>query len=586
MIKMEERKMRNISKMFLLGAGIVLSLAGCQKGTTPANLTGKAIRFSAAAGSVNTRTSFSGDGTQDGTKTDEFGRKLLTWERIDWTVGDAVMIASDNATVYQDPNNTHYATYTVASVTANGDISEAELDEKAGTEELFFTGAEKYSFWGVYPAAVGVGTDLQEGKASYTINGAQPVASATATTKEVTVGEVTKKLTTLAGGMTQGVMLALAENQTTESVKLQFYPAFTAFEFTLNSAGGDLTLKELVLTPAPVEDVVTTSLAGDVVASIKAGGTSTFTTTYPATKALTYTFPDNTVISTTDYLTFTVFALPETIKGLVLEFHMGEDGEIIQKAALKKNGADITFDPCKKYNLRGIAVRGGWTFELDGEVLEWEYIEKTTDFGEQLQTSAFEDHDATPQRLIEGAAENGENNYSSFDAVDKSYTPMSYDAFIALGNRKPPFTEEQNAYLSEHPTYQYNYYQNRTLLPTADYFEFSFTPQAPRAGYWMFEPQGDITMFTAAILDVDTMTWVPTDIGNMQGQIMNKAVQIRLYPSSLVPSTRTQPYSIYFKVYFSSNINFEPALSADSEIQDVHGAGDFSYWHFVIPANN
>ncbi len=576
--------MRNISKLFLLGAGIVLSLAGCQKGTTPSNLTGKAIHFSAAAGSVNTRTAFSGEGTQDGTKTDEFGRKLLTWERIDWTVGDAVMIASDKATVYQDPNNTHYATYTVASVTANGDISEAELDEKAGSEELFFTGAEKYTFWGVYPAAVGVGTDLQEGKASYTINGAQPVASATATTKEVTVGEVTKKLTTLAGDMTQGVMLALAENQTTESVKLQFYPAFTAFEFTLNSAGGDLTLKELVLTPAPVEDVVTTSLAGDVVASIKTGGTSTFTTTYPATKALTYTFPDNTVISPTDYLTFTVFALPETIKGLVLEFHMGEDGDIIQKAALKKNGEDITFAPCKKYNLRGIAVRGGWTFELDGQVLEWEYLEKETNFSEQVQSSAFEDHQATPMRLIVGADETKTgtdvNNYVAFDPIDQSYTPATYAEYNAMSA-----SEKQN-YQTDHPTYQYRFYQNRTLLPTAEYFDFSFTPQAPRAGYWMFEPQGDIEMFDLYMMGADQTNYSKVEMSHIQGQIMNQPVKFQLKPSSLVPSTRTQSYAIYFKVYFSSNVNFEPALSADSEVQDVHGDGSFSYWHFVIPANN
>ena len=265
--------MRNISKMFLLGAGIVLSLAGCQKGTTPASLTGKAIHFSAAAGSVSTRTAFSGEGTQDGTKTDEFGRKLLTWERIDWTVGDAVMIASDNATVYQDPNNTHYATYTVASVTANGDISEAELDEKAGSEELFFTGAEKYTFWGIYPATAGVGTDLLQDKATYTISDAQPVNDPTATTKEVTVGEVTKKLTTLSADMDQAVMLAKAENQTSENVTLDFYPAFTAFEFTLNSLTSDIILKELLLYNDEGK-----SLAGDVTATIKAGGETTFDT--------------------------------------------------------------------------------------------------------------------------------------------------------------------------------------------------------------------------------------------------------------------------------------------------------------------
>ena len=573
--------MKSILKMTLLSAGIVLSLAACQKGTTPGQLNGKAVQFGAKSGSVDTRTAFSGDGTVTTAekKADEFGRKILTRERIDWKVGDAILIASDKATVYGDPY-TKFATYTVAKVTPNGDLSEAELDEKAGSEELFFNENETYAFWGVYPASAGIGTELVNSKVNYSISDVQ---ESTGALTPVTVDG--KTLTPLGSDMSQAVMLAAAENQTQESVILDFYPGFTAFEFTLNSVGGDLVLKELVLTPATEGK----SLAGDVSASIKAGGNTTFENIYPSTekKALTYKFPANTTISTTEYVTFTVFALPETIEGLILEFHMGDDGSIVQKAQLKKNGNRIDFAGCKKHSLRGIAVRGGWSFELDGQVLEWEYVEKTTDFGEQVQSSKFEDPNAQPEpRLIVGAAENGANNYVSFDAYDKDYTPISYAEFVALGNPKRPFSEAQNAYLTEHPHYQYNYYQNRTLLPTAQYFEFSFTPTAPRAGYWMFEPQGDVEMFTLEILSVDQTEYKPVSMSNIQGQIMNQPVTFRLKPSSLVPSTRTQPYAIYFKVYFSSNIDFEPALSADSEVQDVHGAGDFSYWHFVIPANN
>lgn len=577
--------MKNMAKLFLLSAGIVLSLAGCQKGTSFGNLTGKSVRFNAASGSVETRASFSGDGTQDGSKVDEFGRKLLTWERINWEVGDAVLIASDNATIYNDPT-TKYATYTVASVEASGNKSIAKLDEKAGSEELFFNENEKYSFWGVYPAAAGTGADLLNKTVNYTVSGTQGPDSFSETELTATA-DANKKLKTLLPNMTQAVMLAEAVDQTSESVVMEFYPGFTAFEFTLNSAGGDLVLKELVLKPATTVDGVaavdeTKSLAGDVVASIKAGGASTFVNTYPATKALTYTFPDNTVITTTDYLTFTVMTLPENLSGLVLEFHLGEEGNIVQKASLKKNGELVTFDACKKYNLRGIAVRGGWAFELNGEVLDWEYVEKSTDFGEQVQSSAFEDHQVTPNRLIEGAAENGGNNYVAFDPIDKSYTIATYAEYMAMG------ADGQAAYKAAHPTYQYRYFQNRTLLPTAvnGCFEFSFKPSAPRAGYWMFEPQGDIDMFTVEILDVDRMEWIPTPMSDLHGQIMNQEIHIRLKPSSLVPSTHTQSYAIYFMVYFSSNINFEPALSADSEVQDVHGAGDISYWHFVIPANN
>jgi hypothetical protein len=146
---------------------------------------------------------------------------------------------------------------------------------------------------------------------------------------------------------------------------------------------------------------------------------------------------------------------------------------------------------------------------------------------------------------------------------------------------------EKQAYMTLHPTFQYRYYQIRTLLmPTPGEFSASFTPSAPLGGYWSLEPEGDIDMFDIYILDVDTSTWKLANPAAIQGQIMNHEVKLRIVPSSNVPSTHTKSYTLLFKAYFSSNIDFEPALSADSEFQDVHGPGDFSYWLFTIPANN
>ena len=188
--------MKSILRMTLLSAGIVLSLAACQKGTTPGHLNGKAVQFSAKSGSVATRTAFSGDGTVTTAekKADDFGRKILKHERIDWVAGDKVLIASDNATLMND-HDTHFATYTIANVTANGDISEADLEEMAGPDELFFTDADSYTFWGIYPASAGVGTDLLQNKASFTFKDAQELTAATEEPIEVTDGDVTKKLT-------------------------------------------------------------------------------------------------------------------------------------------------------------------------------------------------------------------------------------------------------------------------------------------------------------------------------------------------------------------------------------------------------
>lgn len=531
MIKMEERKMRNISKMFLLGAGIVLSLAGCQKGTTPANLTGKAIRFSAAAGSVNTRTSFSGDGTQDGTKTDEFGRKLLTWERIDWTVGDAVMIASDNATVYQDPNNTHYATYTVASVTPNGDISEAELDEKAGTEELFFTGADSYTFWGIYPAAVGVGTDLQAGKASYTINGAQPVSDPTATTSDpVTVDGVTKKLTTLSTDMTQAVMLAKAENQTAESVVMQFYPAFTAFEFTLNSLTSDIILNKLEL-----KNAAGNSIAGNVVATINAGkNASTFVNT-ASSEVLTYTFPENTKITKTDYLTFTVFALPEDIEGLVLKFYLGEDGSEIQEAALKKNGEHITFGKCKKHNLRGIAVKGGWNFTyltLDIQPLDWVPVNTEFSSGDGVQATQFN---------IVGA----DNLRELKDAKVDADTEMT-------DSEKEEAKEANKAY------------RQWWVFDAGETVTVTYKIMMPLEGTWKVEPCGDTDSFT-----VTSSTGALT--GNLAG-----ADASATYITLTITSNATSQKNLYLKTTVTSG-GETYSLDSETQLYDMRG-----YHYFIV----
>ena len=395
--------MRHSISMILLSAGIVLSLAGCQKDHTN-RLSGKAVRFTASSRSTETRTAFSGQGTVTGT--DPFERNILSWERIDWKVGDQVMIASDNATVYQN-QNVKYATYTVESVSGAGTdkVSEATVEEMAADKELFFNDAETYTFWGVYPAKVGDGAKLGTGEVDYSVATAQaPTGADSPITKDG------KTLTVLKPDMTQAVMLAKAGNVTSEKVDLDFYPGFTAFEFTLNSAENDIILKELVLTPSSDQK----SLAGDVVATLATGGSNSYDITYPtATKKVTYTFPDNTTITKNDYVTFTVFALPEDIEGLTLEFHLGADGDEIQTAKLKeKDGEgskDITFGGGKKHCLRGIAVRGGWDFKyltLALDVMDWTkvIVEQKNDVGVQATQFAmsFDDEEEHCLRYVKG----------------------------------------------------------------------------------------------------------------------------------------------------------------------------------------
>lgn len=536
--------MRNVLRI-LLGAGIVLSLAGCQKGTTHGDLDGKAIRFNAKSGSVATRTSFSGEGQQS--ETDEFGRKILTFERINWEIGDAILIASDKATIYGDPD-TKYATYTVAKVTANGDISEAELDEKAATEELFFNENESYKFWGIYPASAGKGEDLVNAKANYTISGSQTFAG-TPTTTSVTAGEVTKTRTTLGMDMSQAVVLAAAENQTKESVVLDFYPGFTAFEFTLNSAVADIILKEMVLKTVDENK----SLAGNVAATIQVGENgTTFVNTYPTDdKNLTYTFPENTKITKTDYVTFTVFALPEDIEGLILEFHLGADGNEIQTARLRQVvdnvSKDITFKKCKKHCLRGIAVKGGWTFKyltLDIDVLDWVDLESEISSGNGVQATQF-------SMSFNDGADTDDHCLRYVKGNDKDYR----QCWVF----NPTFTTGEGAEAT-----------TETSVVTVKY---KIMMPASTSGTWSIEKCGDINDFTVEVTSTSGET---TTSGNTYSGSLSTGAT---YLTITIKSTATTLKTLYFKTYVSDGTS---TFSLDSETQlyDMRG-----YHYFIVNGN-
>ena len=534
--------MRKNAKILLLLAGIVLTLAGCQKGTTPSDLTGKAVRFAATSESLSTRTSFTGAGTQDGDKSDEFNRLYLTHERINWKEGDQVMIASDYATVLDDPD-TKYATYTVASFTEDGNKSYATLEEKVGTEELFFTDAETYMFWGIYPASFGDGSKLVNAQASYAISGSQaPDTNAEPTTTTVTVGEgadaVTKNLKTFAADMSQAVMLAAAEGQTAQNVDMEFYPGFTAFEFTLNSAYADIILHDIVLKPASASK----SLAGSVDAKIKKEKGSTFTINYPEEKELTYTFPEGTTITKTDYVTFTVFAVPETIEGLTLEFHLGEDGSEIQTATLKKNVGgekqDISFTGCKKHYLRGIAVKGGWTFKyltLDIDVMKWEDLESDISSGDGVQATQFN---------IKGADNLRELKDAAVDA-DSSLSPT----------QKEEAKEANKAY------------RQWWVFPAGNTVTVTYKIMMPLVGTWKVEPLGDTDAFT-----VTSSTGALT--GNLAG-----ATASATYITLTITGTGTAQKSLYLKTTVTSN-GETYNLDSETQLYDMRG-----YHYFVVNGN-
>lgn len=357
--------MRKNTFILLLIAGTLLSLVGCQKGTT-SEYAGQTIRFGAQTGTP-TRTAYSGQGTvgDDG---------YLTWERIDWVDGDLLMIASDKAQGRNNGGN-KYATYSVYGATKSGNESLASIDDVDGKGLIWGDDPdEAYTFWGVYPASVG-NQNLANGTVTFSIDANQGNSS----------GD-------LKPDMDKAVMLAKKTGaKPNETVILDFYPAYTAFEFVLtgnenNSGPVDLTKVELIST---------SNLYGTVTATLAEGtrensarkpiGASSFSTPTNAGTVLTYTFPTGTQVTPDAELTFTVFALPIDINKLQLKFY-SSDQEYV--ATLKKKGTDgkqsdaITFDACRKHKIYGLALPDGeWHLYLEADVLEWIQEKRSIEYG-------------------------------------------------------------------------------------------------------------------------------------------------------------------------------------------------------------
>ena len=353
--------------ILLLSAGILLSLAGCQKGTLT-NQSGQAIRFGAVT-SAPTRTSYSGEGTADPDNADR-----LSWERIDWVAGDQIMIASDKALSRDNVN--YSAVYrVVAPSKKNADVSQASIVNDEGKGLVWGDDAnEEYTFWGVYPAAVG-DKNLEEGKVTFSIASTQSADS-------------DGKL-----DMSQAVMLAkiTGAKPSDKSVDLQFYPAYTAFEFVITGAAANKSAVPLT----KVELISSSNLCGTVTATLaeftrnntagKPIGASTYVASTDAGKILTYTFPNGTTVTKDATLTFTVFALPTDINKLQLKFYSSETDYHIATLKTKVNGVQsdaITFDACRKHKIYGLALpEGEWHVYLEADVQEWLDAQKTIEYG-------------------------------------------------------------------------------------------------------------------------------------------------------------------------------------------------------------
>ena len=322
------------TKVLLTVTALVL-LAGCQK----FGGVGSAIKFSAVtAEPAQTKTAYSGAITAGS-------------ERIDWEAGDIIRIASD---VARTEGGDDYADYTLGTPEAS-DVNSTSKATPSGGSGLEW-GSGTHHFWGIYPSH------------AITVSGSASAAglSIPATQNAIPANKtVTSTLTSFAPDLSSAWMLAdksgVAEGAS--NFTLDFYPAFTAFEFTLKSQD-DITLKVKSFTITSTSS----NLAGTFdVTAFADGGVSTFGNISSASTSISVSFGEGVDVTQTKSLTFTVLALPQVLDNLSITFNIEKGGvSSYRTLPLKYSsthathpGEFISFAACSKHKITGLALPSG-----------------------------------------------------------------------------------------------------------------------------------------------------------------------------------------------------------------------------------
>lgn len=518
--------MRKLTKLFLLFAGIVLSLVGCQEGPTHEkdSQLGHAVQFSATSGSPFTRTSYSGVIDAN------------NWERIDWVDGDQILVWSDKAVSKADANR-HYAKYQLTGVKAvDPHESHASLTDPMG-EGLRYESDDpsvKHQFWAVYPAA---DVTPENGKYSYSIPQKQAPAES-----ETTDGNIVQK-----PDMNKAVMLAaLKDAVSKEKAELRFHPAYTAFEIELKNNredGTTFSLKDVTLTSATKngETEVVNTLAGNVAATILPDNATTYSIAEGADESVTYTFAGGSSVDIAQgkSLKFTVFALPQAIKGLSLTFTYGSG--VQRRVTLKKNGADIDFEACYKHRILGLAMNEGWNFaelHLDG-TLDWFDVEVNTDNKNYPESTQFE---------VEGA-----NN-------GRYYTTASQTTPVEGRNAKA--------------------FRQYWLMKNDGSVTVRYKIMSPIGYKWTVVPCGDTQYYTVKSQVITTTeTGTTTTLSdNLEGTIGDGTRTTNVILVITPKDPGTAPHQLYFKTYVESQ-DGTVKYNLDSETQLLEMRG---YHYFCL----
>ena len=318
----------------LITLALAVSVSSCEKFGL-----GREIRFRAttvvSGGAIDTRTVYSGD-VYSGN------------ERIDWAAGDVIRVASDKA---QTEGGEYYSDYIISGTpSAEGIISKADLG--ASGEHGLEWGSGTHHFWGIYPSHT---LTVSGGSASVT---GLSISSTQNVIDDASHKTASSTLTAFAPDMSSAWMLADAPGiaESASALDLDFYPAFTAFQFNIASQF-DVTITVTAFTLSSSDR----DIAGTFDATLAAAGASTYDN-FSGSHDITVGFGTGVEITQSKALEFTVLALPRDISNLSVTFDIEVNGAAISRSlALKTVSPDafITFPACKKHKFTGMVLPSG-----------------------------------------------------------------------------------------------------------------------------------------------------------------------------------------------------------------------------------
>ena len=335
--------MRNKSLLWvlLLGTICLSGSVSCQK-----EMVGKQIHFKASTRpeGPQTKTSYSGETSTENTK---------TYERIDWVAGDGIRLAMTN----EAQTTPAIEVYQITGITTSGRYSTAGLEPVSSGLEW---GTGTHDFWAAYPSTATAG--------DHTISFSIP------SVQQASYVETKNDIIRFAPDMGKAFMVAGSQcDPTNGGVNLDFYPGFTAFEFTVGAdASITVTSFEMETETYETETSTIVPICGTAVASFDTNDNMSYafsTADSPSPgQTITVSFDDGSnpaTISSATSMNFKVFALPQNLTGIVIRFYLSNG--IQHSLKLKQSNAWLTFRAGVKYNISGLLVPGAaWYISFEG----------------------------------------------------------------------------------------------------------------------------------------------------------------------------------------------------------------------------